>query len=83
MPEYEAKLELRKTLETFDALLEVQDKEFKDKINLSIDGLTTLLSKTMAPFCKMEFPLERKFRYSPGTIQEDKPCSTDEMNIQT
>ena len=77
MPEYEAQLELR----TFDALLEVQ--EFKDKRNPSIDGLTTLFSKTMAPFCKMEFPPERKFRYSPGTVHEDKPCSTDEMNIQT
>ena len=83
MPEYEAKLELRKTLETFDALLEVQNKEFKDKINPSIDGLTTLISKMMAPFCKMEFPPERKFRYSPGTVHEDKPCSPDEMNIQT
>ena len=36
----------------------------------------------MAPFYKMEFPPERKFRYSPGTVHEDKPCSTDEMNIQ-
>ena len=57
--EYEAKLELRKSLETFDALLKVSDEESQDKIDYSINGITTLFSKTMAPF----FEIERKFRY--------------------
>ena len=48
--EYEGKLELRKSWETFDAILKVPDEESQDKIDAFINGFTTLLSKTMAPF---------------------------------
>ena len=60
-------------------LLKVPDEESQDKKDASINGFTTLLSKMMAPFFKIECPPERKFCYSPGTVHEDKPWSTAEM----
>ena len=68
--EYEAKLELRKALETFDAFLEVPDEESQDKIDASIDGFTKLVSKTMAPFFAIEYPPERKLRYLADGVRE-------------
>ena len=73
------RVELRKSLETFDAILKVPDEESQDKIDAFINGFTTLLSKTMAPFFEIECPPERKFRYSSRTVHEDKPWSTAEM----
>ena len=60
-------------------LLKVPDKKSQDKKDASINGFTTLLSKMMAPFFKIECPPERKFCYSPGTVHKDKPWSTAEM----
>ena len=77
--ENEAKVGPRKSLEKFEALLKIPDEESQDEIDASINGFTTLRSKTMAPFFEIKCPLERKFRYSSGTVHAD---SQYEMKVK-